>query len=346
MSDEIARWATGTAGIAATRFLFVSGGRIYPDRQRWRRPPPAHAGGPDIALTGVVARRPAVRVHASWGPGGAASWCRSLATRRDTPVPGTQSGLNITPVFSPDGKTLAYAHSDENGTDIFTGEHRRSLLRATLDRRTLCGQFICNVLARRKAHRLRLHPCRTAADLCHGRRRDRSRAPGAVRFRRQRAHRTRPSGPPMARASFSTAKWTRSPQIFLVDVARHGARRVHAPRPAATKTRPGRPTAGTSRSSPTGAGFASSGSSTSKPAACASSDPRRRAAPVVVPPTGPDRGSLPTLERGVMMRASSLLMLLATTAVAAGCGGKKPPEEPAPQPAPAPAPAPTPPPPG
>jgi peptidoglycan-associated lipoprotein len=44
-----------------------------------------------------------------------------------------------------------------------------------------------------------------------------------------------------------------------------------------------------------------------------------------------------------MMRASSLLMLLATTAVAAGCGGKKPPEEPAPQPTPAPTPAPTPP---
>jgi peptidoglycan-associated lipoprotein len=44
-----------------------------------------------------------------------------------------------------------------------------------------------------------------------------------------------------------------------------------------------------------------------------------------------------------MMRASSLLLLLATTAVAAGCGGKKPPEEPAPQPAPAPAPTPAPP---
>ena len=43
------------------------------------------------------------------------------------------------------------------------------------------------------------------------------------------------------------------------------------------------------------------------------------------------------------MRASSLLMLLATTAVAAGCGGKKPPEEPAPQATPAPTPAPTPP---
>ena len=43
------------------------------------------------------------------------------------------------------------------------------------------------------------------------------------------------------------------------------------------------------------------------------------------------------------MRASSLLMLLATTALAAGCGGKKPPEQPAPAPTPASTPAPTPP---
>jgi peptidoglycan-associated lipoprotein len=44
-----------------------------------------------------------------------------------------------------------------------------------------------------------------------------------------------------------------------------------------------------------------------------------------------------------MMRASSLLMLLATTAVAVGCGGKKPPEQPAPEATPAPTPSPTPP---
>ena len=35
-------------------------------------------------------------------------------------APGTQTALNITPAFSPDGRTLAYAHSDERGTDIFT----------------------------------------------------------------------------------------------------------------------------------------------------------------------------------------------------------------------------------
>jgi peptidoglycan-associated lipoprotein len=45
---------------------------------------------------------------------------------------------------------------------------------------------------------------------------------------------------------------------------------------------------------------------------------------------------------GVMMRAPSLLMLLSAVAFAAACGGKAPPEEPAPQPAPAAEPAPAP----
>ena len=29
IADEVARWATGTPGIAASRILFVSGGRVY-----------------------------------------------------------------------------------------------------------------------------------------------------------------------------------------------------------------------------------------------------------------------------------------------------------------------------
>ena len=45
---------------------------------------------------------------------------QNLGTGATLPVPGTQSGLNITPMFSPDGRTLAYAHSDENGTDIYS----------------------------------------------------------------------------------------------------------------------------------------------------------------------------------------------------------------------------------
>ena len=59
-----------------------------------------------------------------------------------------------------------------------------------------------------------------------------------------------------------------SPQLFLVDVSGRRVRQLTSA--GRNKIRRGDPTAGTSLSSPTGAASGSSGSSTSKPAACAS----------------------------------------------------------------------------
>jgi TolB protein len=119
LADEITRWATGTAGIAATRLLLVSGGRIFRiDSDGAALTPITQAGGtalspvwsPDgqrIAYTRLEAGRGAVVVQ-------------SLASGASVTAPGSQSALNITPAFAPDGRTLAFAHSDESGTDIFT----------------------------------------------------------------------------------------------------------------------------------------------------------------------------------------------------------------------------------
>jgi TolB protein len=119
VSDEITRWATGTAGIAASRLLLVTGGRIYRmDSDGFDLTPLTAAGLTSLSPTWSPDGQQFGYTQLGAGRGGVA--IQTLATGALVPVPGTQSGLNITPAFSPDGKTLAYAHSDENGTDIFS----------------------------------------------------------------------------------------------------------------------------------------------------------------------------------------------------------------------------------
>jgi TolB protein len=119
LSDEVARWASGTPGIAGTRFLFVSGGRVYQiDSDGENLIPLTPAGitalspvwspdGQRFAYTKLEAGRGGVLVQA-------------LGSGAALVAPGATSALNITPAFAPDGRTLAFAHSDEDGTDIYT----------------------------------------------------------------------------------------------------------------------------------------------------------------------------------------------------------------------------------
>ena len=119
LSDEITRWASGTAGSAATRLLFVGSGRVY-------RVDSDGANLTPLSAAGATALSPV------WSPdGGRIAYTRLEAGRGaivvqpvtgGTPltVPGSQTALNITPTFAPDGRTLAYAHSDESGTDVYT----------------------------------------------------------------------------------------------------------------------------------------------------------------------------------------------------------------------------------
>jgi TolB protein len=118
LADEVARWASGQPGPAASRLLFVSGGRVYR----------VDSDGEDIAPitpAGQTALSPA------WSPDGQRVAFTLLGEGRggivvqnvsggnSFLVPGSQTALNITPVFSPDTRTLAFAHSDERGTDIY-----------------------------------------------------------------------------------------------------------------------------------------------------------------------------------------------------------------------------------
>ena len=119
LADEITRWASGTAGAAASRMLFVSGGRVYR----------SDSDGHDlvaVTATGQTSLSP------TWAPDGqrmaytqlvggrGGIVVQTLASGATFVAPGSQTALNITPAFSPDGRTLAFAHSDEQGTDIYT----------------------------------------------------------------------------------------------------------------------------------------------------------------------------------------------------------------------------------
>jgi TolB protein len=118
MADEIARWATGTAGIAASRVLLVSGGRVYSIDSDGEALTPLTPAG-QTALSPSWAPDGARFAYTLLGAGRGGVMVQNLGSSAATQLPGTSAGLNITPSFSPDGRLLAYAHSDETGTDVY-----------------------------------------------------------------------------------------------------------------------------------------------------------------------------------------------------------------------------------
>lgn len=117
VSDEIEQWITGVRGIAATRVLYVTGGRV------WQTDSDG-AGAVAITSSGT-AMSPAWHPKAShfaymtMGATGQQIVIREIggATRTLGTTPG---GLNMTPAFAPDGNTIAYAHGAESGTDLYS----------------------------------------------------------------------------------------------------------------------------------------------------------------------------------------------------------------------------------
>lgn len=116
ISDEVERWITGKAGIAATRIAYSQGGVIRivdsdgaNDRALTRgglaMSPAWHPSGEKVIYSKFIA-----------GGGGTQLEEAELATGRTRTIGG--GGLNITPVYSHDGKYVVYASGSESGTDL------------------------------------------------------------------------------------------------------------------------------------------------------------------------------------------------------------------------------------
>jgi len=116
-SDEIERVITGVRGVSATRIAFVRDGQIYAIDQD---------GEGSRALTG-----PGLALSPAWHPTGRyvtysistpKGWdvmVKDLSTGTVRALVATPGGLNTTPLFSPDGNTIAYTHGLESGTDLY-----------------------------------------------------------------------------------------------------------------------------------------------------------------------------------------------------------------------------------
>lgn len=115
-ADEVVRVATGEVGFAASRVTFVSRGRLYIIDSDGR-------GRRSLSPDGVTAFSPA------WSPDG---WVlaytdfrqgsiRLYDLRSDTEstIAATSQHMNYSPMFSPDGRALAFSRSWEQGTDLF-----------------------------------------------------------------------------------------------------------------------------------------------------------------------------------------------------------------------------------
>ncbi|MDB4916880.1 MAG: WD40-like beta Propeller containing protein [Gemmatimonadetes bacterium] len=115
LSDDIEESFTGTRGIARTRVLFERAKRIYV----------ADSDGEQ-----VVALTPTASVMSpSWSPNGQSmvytNWqppahvvVHDLTTGRERTV-FSGGGVSVTPVFSPDGSTIAFGHGVDDGVDIY-----------------------------------------------------------------------------------------------------------------------------------------------------------------------------------------------------------------------------------
>jgi TolB protein len=140
LSDEVARWASGSPGAAASRLMFVSGGRVYRvDSDGQEIAPLTPAGQTSLSPAWSPDGQRLAFTQMGEGKGGIV--VQPLSGGAGFTVPGSQTALNITPTFSPDGRTLAFAHSDERGTDIYTA----NVVERCCAQRLTVGRFADNL---------------------------------------------------------------------------------------------------------------------------------------------------------------------------------------------------------
>lgn len=115
-SDDLEYFVTGVRGIASTRILYESGGRI------WQID--SDGEGQTAITSGSTAMSPTWNPKAThiaymvFGASGTQIVIREIGGPTRV-LASASTGLNSTPAFSPDGTTMIYAHASEAGADLY-----------------------------------------------------------------------------------------------------------------------------------------------------------------------------------------------------------------------------------
>jgi TolB protein len=115
VSDEVERWITGTAGIAATRILFARTGTLWTVDSDGANARPV----PGVGNGSFPAWHPSGRMiaYTQFADDGSHILVRDLTNGTARRV-SFAAGTNFTPTFSPDGRTLVFS-SGLDGTDLW-----------------------------------------------------------------------------------------------------------------------------------------------------------------------------------------------------------------------------------
>jgi TolB protein len=117
VSDEIERWITGARGIASTRIAYVRGTsmRIVDSDGADEITVPTDEGSMSPAWNSAGN----MIVYSTSGPNSHITII-DVATGRSRPLIGpTRNTSYVTPIFTPDGKSIVYARAGDNGSDLF-----------------------------------------------------------------------------------------------------------------------------------------------------------------------------------------------------------------------------------
>ena len=116
VADEIERWITGTRGIAATRVAFIDGTKlkiIDSDGENERTLPTAGA-----ALSPAWSPSGKMIVYVDADDRGTRIALFDLRTMRPRLFPASNRGLNITPVYTRDGKNIVWASGGDAPAEL------------------------------------------------------------------------------------------------------------------------------------------------------------------------------------------------------------------------------------